>query len=373
MKTEAKKTPLYDEHVKCNAKIVEFAGFMMPLEYEGVIAEHIAVREKVGMFDVSHMGELWVTGNNAGAWLQTMVTNNVLTMQPLQAQYNALLYPEGTVVDDLLVYKFNDNEYMLCVNAANVDKDFKWLTHHDEDVEGVNIENKSDEIAQIAVQGPSALDTLQPLTAVQLDTIHYYRFIKGEVLGKEAIISRTGYTGEDGFELYLKNEYAPAIWQKLLETGKPYGIKPAGLAARDTLRLEAGMLLYGNDMDQCTTALEAGLDWIIKFEKDEFMGKESLLDQKTRGLVRKLIGFEMKEPGIARHGHTVVDEEGNDIGYVCSGTFSPYLKKSIGLAYVPIQLSTVDSEILINIRDKIKKASVIQFPFYSRKRKTQTK
>jgi aminomethyltransferase len=368
MKTGAKKTPLYNEHVKLNAKIVEFAGFLMPLEFEGVISEHITVREKVGIFDVSHMGEIWITGKNATNWLQTMVTNNVAIMQPGQAQYNAMLYQEGTVVDDLLVYKFSETEYMLCVNAANIEKDYQWLLHHQS--EDVSLENNSDKIAQIAIQGPMAINTLQEITDLQLNLIKYYRFQKGNILGNEAIISRTGYTGEDGFEIYIKNDYAETIWQKLLEVGKKYDIKPAGLAARDTLRLEAGMLLYGNDMDQCTTALEAGLDWIIKFDKGDFIGKESLLEQKAKGLERKLVGFEMIEPGIARHGYSVVDENMNEIGLVTSGTFSPYLKKSIGMAYLPINLTAVDTEFYINIRDKKRKAKVVALPFYSRKRKT---
>lgn len=368
MKTDAKKTPLYDEHIKLNAKIVEFAGYLMPLEFEGVINEHIAVREKVGIFDVSHMGEIWITGDKATEWLQKMITNNIAVMQSNQAQYNAMLYPEGTVVDDLLVYKFSEDEYMLCVNAANIEKDYQWLLNHQSN--DVKIVNRSNEIAQIAIQGPHAADTLQELTNTQLDLIKYYRFQKGSVLNKESIISRTGYTGEDGFEIYTKNENAAQIWIKLIEVGEKYSIKPAGLAARDTLRLEAGMLLYGNDMDKFTTALEAGLDWIIKFDKGNFIGKGSLLEQREKGLDRKLIGFEMIEPGIARHGYSVVDESGKDIGIVTSGTFSPYLKKSIGMAYLPISLSLARTEFFISIRDKKRRAKVIPLPFYSRKRKT---
>lgn len=371
MTTDAKKTPLYNKHIKLKAKIVEFAGYLMPLEFEGVIDEHIAIREKVGIFDVSHMGEIWIKGDKATEWLQKMITNNIAIMQPNQAQYNAMLYPEGTVVDDLLVYKFSEVEYMLCVNAANIEKDYKWLLHHQSN--DVEIEDKSNEIAQIAIQGPFAINTLQELTDTQLDLIKYYRFQKGSVLMEEAIISRTGYTGEDGFEIYTQNANAAQIWEKLLEVGKKYGIKPAGLAARDTLRLEAGMLLYGNDMDQCTTALEAGLDWIIKFDKGDFIGKESLLEQKEKGLERKLVGFEMMDPGIARHGYSVINDDGTEIGIVTSGTFSPYLKKSIGLAYLPIDLTSYDKEFIISIRDKKRKAKVVPLPFYSRKRKTQQK
>ncbi len=367
MKTELKKTALYDEHVRLRAKIVEFAGFLMPLEFAGVISEHMSVREKVGIFDVSHMGEIWIKGKEATNWLQTIVTNNIAKIEANQAQYNAMLYHEGTVVDDLLVYKFSESEYMLCVNAANIEKDYQWLLNHQ--IEDIMIENRSDEISQIAIQGPLSKSLLQELTKEQIDAIRYYRFKKGEILDKEALISRTGYTGEDGFEIYIKNDYAKEIWQKLLEVGKRYDVKPVGLAARDTLRLEAGMLLYGNDMDQCTTALEAGLDWIIKFDKGDFIGKETLLEQKEKGLERKLIGFELIEPGIARHGYSVIDEKGNDIGIVTSGTFSPYLKKSIGMAYVPINLANVDTEFFINIRDKKRKAKVVAMPFYSRKRK----
>ena len=367
MKHEFKKTPLYEEHLKLKATMIEFAGYWMPVQYEGVIEEHVNVREKVGIFDVSHMGEIWVTGEKTTDWLQSMVTNNIITLEPFQAQYNALLYPEGTVVDDLLVYKFDNYEYLLCVNAANMEKDYLWLLDHVQ--HGVTIENKSPEYAQIAIQGPAALTTLQPLTPVPLESIKYYRFMIGKVCNQESIISRTGYTGEDGFEVYVKNEGAVEIWKNLMNSGQPHGIKPAGLAARDTLRLEAGMNLYGNDMDQSTTALEAALDWIVKFDKEDFIGKSALLEQKEKGLKRKLVGFEMSEPGIARHGSAIVTKDGTEIGYVSSGTFSPFLKKSIGMAYVPIESINPGTGILIDIRGKAKKATVVTLPFYSRKRK----
>jgi len=366
MKNSLKKTALYDEHKKLNASIVEFAGFLMPVQYTGVIEEHLAVRNAAGIFDVSHMGEIWISGTKATEWLNKMVSNNIAKMQPFQAQYNAMLYPEGTIVDDLLIYKFNEQEYMLCVNAANIEKDFSWLKENK--IPEVKIENRSDEYSQIAIQGQKAIEILRPLTKTVLDEIKYYRFCLGEVAGRRAIISRTGYTGEDGFELYVANEDAVALWQRILKEGEKLHLKPAGLGARDTLRLEAGMLLYGNDMDNTTTALEAGLNWIINFEKGDFIGREALLKQKEIGLKRKLVGFELIEAGIARHSYSVVDNEGKSIGYVSSGTFSPFLKKSIGMAYVPIELAMLNTEILIDIRGKIRKAKIVPLPFYSRKR-----
>lgn len=367
MEGKLKKTSLYNEHIKLNAKIIEFAGYLMPVQYESIIEEHLAVRNNAGIFDVSHMGEIWIKGFNATEWLNKIVSNDIKKMQIYQAQYNAMLYPEGTVVDDLLVYKFNEQEYMLCVNAANIQKDYDWLKEHQE--KDIEIQNKSDEYSQLAIQGPKAEEILKPLINIPINEIRYYRFAIGEVIGKKAIISRTGYTGEDGFELYISNEDAISVWQGIIERGKNYQLKPAGLAARDSLRLEAGMLLYGNDMDNTTTALEAGLDWIIKFEKENFIGKEALMNQKNEGLKRKLIGFELLEAGIARHSYTIVDEEGKNIGFVSSGTFSPFLKKSIGMAYVPIEFTKPDTEILIDIRGKVRKAKVVSLPFYSRRKK----
>lgn len=369
MKNNLKKTALYDEHKKLNARIIEFAGFLMPVQYTGVIEEHLAVRNDAGIFDVSHMGEIWISGTKSMEWLNKIVSNDITRLQPFQAQYNAMLYPNGTVVDDLLVYKYNEQEYMLCVNAANIEKDFSWLEENK--IGEVKIENKSSEYSQIAIQGQKAIEILRPLTKTALDEIKYYRFCLGEVVGRKAIISRTGYTGEDGFELYIANEDAVPVWESLLKEGEKHHLKPAGLGARDTLRLEAGMLLYGNDMDNTTTALEAGLNWIIKFEKGDFIGKEALLKQKEKGLKRKLVGFELMEPGIARHSYSVVNNEGKSIGYVSSGIFSPFLKKSIGMAYVPIELAELNTEILIDIRGKVKKAKIVPMPFYSRKRITK--
>lgn len=364
MTTESlKKTSLLEEHRALGAKVVPFAGYEMPVLYTSAVEEHLAVRKNVGLFDVSHMGEFFVTGPDALPFLQRLTCNNVARLADGQVHYSGLMYPEGTFVDDLLVYRFNENKFMLCVNAANRPKDLEWiLSHRQGDVE---VKDRSDEYTQIAIQGPKALATLQPLVDVNLDEIKYYWFVEGKVDGVDAIISRTGYTGEDGFEIYLANGPAPRIWKRLLETGRPHEVKPCGLAARNTLRLEAKMALYGNDIDGTTNVLEADLGWICKLKKGEFIGRDTLLEVKEKGLTRKLVGFVMTGRGIARE-HYPVHIDGKKVSEVSSGSYAPYLEKSIGLAYLPIDKCDVGQSIQIEIRGKMVDAEVVPTPFYKR-------
>ncbi len=361
-----KRTPLYEAHKKMGAKIIQFAGFEMPVQYKGIIEEHLAVRQKAGMFDVSHMGEIFIEGKDAAKFVDYITTNDALNMPAGRAHYAALTTEKGTFVDDLLVYRFDENHYLLVVNAANIEKDYKWILEKSKDF-SVEVSNKSDEIAQIAVQGPKAREIVQQITDYDLSTIKYYRFVRTKVLGEEAIVSRTGYTGEDGFEIYVDAPVAEKIWWALVEAGKPYELQPAGLGARDTLRLEAGMLLYGNDMDETITVLEADLEWVIKWDKD-FIGKEALLKQKEEGLKKKIVGFEMIDRGIPRHGYKVF-VDGKEFGIVCSGSFAPYLKKNIGNTYLPVDKTEVGTEFEIDIKGKRARAKVVERPFYSRKKK----
>lgn len=360
-----KKTALYEEHLSAKAKIVEFAGFLMPLDYGSAIEEHIAVRTAVGIFDVSHMGEIVIEGEEALNFIQYITCNDVSKLNKLQAHYNAFLTEKGTFVDDLLVYKKNENEYFLVVNAANTEKDFNWIISKNKF--NAKAKNISDEVSQIAIQGPLAQELLQNFVNFPLETIKYYRFIEGEVLNFPAIISRTGYTGEDGFEVYLSNENAPKFWKLLLKEGEKYGIKPCGLVARDTLRLEAKMALYGNDIDDEHTPLEAGLEWIVKLDKGDFLGRDVLLKQKEEGIKRLLCGFEMIDQGIPRHNYDVYigDEK---VSKVTSGSYAPFLKKNIGLCYLPIEYSQINQEIFILIRGKRVKAKIVATPFYKRKK-----
>ncbi len=366
MTENIKKTPLNEEHRKLGARMVPFAGFDMPVQYSGVIEEHLAVRNAAGLFDVSHMGEIDVKGPDALAYLQKISTNNVKKLADGQIHYTALTYKNGTFVDDMLIYKYDENNYMLVVNASNVDKDFQWCL---DNVEGMDVEvtNVSDNWAQIALQGPKAQEILKPLTPVNLDDIKYYWFIEGEVVGAKSIVSRTGYTGEDGFEVYCKPGDAVKIWQAIMKEGEKHGIKPTGLGCRDTLRLEAKMALYGNDIDDTTTVLEAALGWVVKWKKGDFNGRDVLLEQKENGLKRKLVGFEMVDKGIARHGYPVV-KDGKEIGYVTSGSYSPYLEKNIGLAYLPIEMTEVGTEFKIARRNKELTAVVVKTPFYKREK-----
>ncbi len=361
-----KKTPLYEEHIKLGAKMVEFAGFSMPVQYKGVIEEHLAVRTKVGIFDVSHMGEFRVKGNQAFDFVQYLTCNDVSKLSQKQVQYSAFTTEKGTVVDDLLVYKIADDEYLLVVNAANIEKDFNHLEKFVDRFD-VNLINESDITAQIAIQGPFAEKTMEKLFGEIVKEIKFYWIDYVEYNGEKCLLSRTGYTGEDGFEIYCKPEIASSMWNDILDAGKEYGIEPCGLGARDTLRLEARMNLYGNDMDETTTVLEAGLGWICKLDKGDFLGRDALLKQKEEGLKRKLYGFEMVDRGIPRHGYPVF-KDGKEIGVVTSGSFAPYLKKNIGLAYLPVELAKAGNEIEIGIRKKMAKAITVKTPFYKRKK-----
>lgn len=356
------KTALYNKHVSLGAKIVPFAGFEMPVQYSGVTEEHFAVREKVGLFDVSHMGQFYVEGATAKDLLQFVTSNNVENLENGKAQYSCLPNGNGGIVDDLIVYKMEDNKYFVVVNASNIEKDWNHISKFNEKF-GAKMTNISNETSLIAIQGPKATETLQKLTDTNLSDIPYYHFTLGTVAGVEnVIISNTGYTGSGGFEIYFDNSFAEKLWDDLTLAGEEFGIIPCGLAARDTLRLEKGFCLYGNDIDDTTSPLEAGLGWITKFDK-EFVDKEFLLKQKEEGITRKLVGFEMQEKAIPRHDYLVVDAAGNEIGKVTSGTMSPMKKVGVGLAYVAAPNHKLGSEIFIQIRNKNIPAKVVKLPF----------
>jgi len=361
-----KNTPLINKHKELGAKIVDFAGYNMPIEYSGVSDEHVAVRERAGIFDVSHMGEFWVKGPQALDLIQKISANDASKLQPGKAQYTCLPNGEGGIVDDFLVYHYEDQKYMVVVNAANIEKDWNWFNK--QNTMGAELENASDEIALMAVQGPKALATLEKLTDQSLEGMKLFRFKVGKVAGVEdVIISSTGYTGEHGFELYVRNEGAEAIWDAVLEAGKEFGIKPVGLGARDTLRLEAGLCLYGNDIDDTTSPIEANLSWVVKFkEYKDFIDKETLWKQKQEGVNRLLVGFIMKDRGIPRQHYPIVDQNDKPIGEVTSGTMSPMLKQGIGMGYVPPQYAEPGSEIFIQIRKKTLKAEVVKMPVYKK-------
>ncbi len=368
--TEAKRTPLYEEHVAAGGKMVPFAGFLMPVQYTSLAEEHDAVRRRAGLFDVSHMGEIFIRGPRALDFVQRVSSNDHSKMAIGRAQYTGLMYPEGTFVDDMLVHRTKDDEYLLVVNAANVDKDFSYLTELADLEEGVEVVDSSDDWAQIAIQGPLAAEILQGLVAEDLSEIKYYRFVFTDVAGVSALLARTGYTGEDGFEIYVEPTAAAGVWQALLAEGRPKGLQPAGLGARDTLRLEAGMALYGNEIDAETTPLEAGLGWIVKLDKKDFIGRDVLERQKEQGAARTLVGFEMLDPGIARHGYPVVLELGQEpSGFVTSGTLLPSFGKAMGMAYLPTEAAEAGREFLIHIRNRAVRAKVVDLPFYSRKKK----
>jgi aminomethyltransferase len=341
----------------------EFAGFYMPIEYTGIIDEHLAVCHSVGVFDVSHMGEFWVKGPQALAFIQGITSNDASTLTVGKAQYTCFPNEDGGIVDDLLVYRYEDEKYMLVVNAGNIAKDWDWCVTHN--TAGAELENASDRIAQLAIQGPKATEVLQRLTPVDLSAIPYYSFRTGEFAGcPNVIISNTGYTGAGGFELYFYPSDAMTLWNAIFEAGKPEGIKPIGLGARDTLRLEMGFCLYGNDLDDTTSPIEAGLGWITKFaEGKDFTNRAALESQKKEGVTRKLCPFEMIDKGIPRHGYEIVDAEGNPIGVVTSGTMSPLLKKGIGMGYVKPEYAKAGTDIYIRIRNKDLKASVVKAPF----------
>jgi aminomethyltransferase len=358
-----KNTPFTMFHVAAGAKMMPFAGYNMPIEYSGIKEEHMTVRNGVGVFDVSHMGEIWVKGPNALKFIQKVCSNDASVLVPGKAQYSCFPNGKGGIVDDLLVYFFQPDKYLLVVNAANTQKDWEWLvSQNDMDVE---LENASDRIAQLAVQGPKALQVIKKLTDVDLAAIPYYSFVVGSVAGVEdVIISATGYTGAGGFELYFYNEYAPVIWEKLFSAGEEFGIKPIGLGARDTLRLEMGYCLYGNDIDDTTSPIEAGLAWITKFVDGKyFIDRDLLFAQKQHGVDRKLRGFKMIDKGIPRHGYEITDASGKIIGTVTSGSISPVLGIGIGMGYINGSLSNLGSEIYISVRNKLLKAEVVKTPF----------
>ncbi|PSL32890.1 glycine cleavage system aminomethyltransferase GcvT [Dyadobacter jiangsuensis] len=356
-----KTVPLHQLHIRLGAKMVPFAGFEMPVRYSSDLDEHHTVRNAVGVFDVSHMGEFSVKGPGALALIQKVSANDATALYDGKVQYSYLPNATGGVVDDLLVYRIAEDDYFLVVNASNIEKDWNWIQSHN--TEGVAMENLSDSLCLLAVQGPGATAALQKLTHVDLASMEYYTFKIGEMAGiKDIIISATGYTGAGGFEIYVKNEDAEKMWDAIFEAGAEFGIKPVGLGARDTLRLEKAFCLYGNDIDDETSPLEAGLGWVTKFTKD-FINSEALKTQKEAGLKRKLIGFEMIDRGIPRGHYELCDAAGNKLGEVTSGTQSPTLQKGIGLGYVPTEFSKAGTEIFVKVRDRLLKAQVVKTPF----------
>lgn len=358
-----KTTPFTDKHIALEAKMHEFAGYNMPIEYSGIIDEHLTVCRHVGVFDVSHMGEFWVKGPQALPFLQKVTSNNVAALVPGKVQYSCFPNGEGGIVDDLLVYQYGPEKYLLVVNAANIEKDWRWCVSHNS--EGAELENASERMAQLAVQGPEALSALQKLTPIDLSAIPYYHFTHGPFAGlPDVIISNTGYTGAGGFELYFYPEDADAVWKAVFEAGAEYGIKPVGLGARDTLRLEMGFCLYGNDLDDTTSPIEAGLGWITKFvEGKNFISRPLLERQKREGVARRLVGFELVDRGIPRHGYGLLSADGEPVGTVTSGTMSPMRKIGIGLGYVKPEYASVGTEICVDVRGRLLKAKVVKPPF----------
>jgi aminomethyltransferase len=358
---EMKNTPLTPVHEALGAKMAEFAGYNMPIVYSGIMDEHHAVRQRAGIFDVSHMGEFVLKGDEALPFLQKMVSNDIAKLERGQAMYGYLPNTNGGIVDDLLVYHLDDGNYMAVVNASNIEKDWNWFQQHN--TNGAEIHNISDRTALLAVQGPEASGILQQLTEINLSNIPYYRMVRGKLAGVEnMIISATGYTGAGGFELYFHSSHAESVWSQIMEAGKEKGILPCGLGARDTLRLEMGYCLYGNDIDDTTSPLEAGLGWVTKFKKD-FIGKNILEAQKATGLQHLLVGFEMIDRGIPRHDYPIADAEGKTIGKVTSGSQSPSLGKAIGLGYVAIDHAKTGRDIYIDVRGKLLQAQVVKTPF----------
>jgi aminomethyltransferase len=356
-----KNTALSQKHIALGAKMVPFAGYNMPVSYTGLNDEHAAVRNSVGVFDVSHMGEFILKGDHALALIQKVTSNDASVLTDGKAQYSCLPNTNGGIVDDLIVYRINEKTYMLVVNASNIDKDWNWIKQ--DDTFGVDMQNISEKTSLLAIQGPNAMATLQKLTDINLAEIPYYSFVKGKFNGIDnVVVSNTGYTGAGGFEIYFDNEHAIDMWDSIFDAGKEFGIKPIGLGARDTLRLEMGFCLYGNDIDDTTSPIEAGLGWITKFTKD-FTNRAAIEKQKTDGVSKKLVGFEMIDRGIPRHDYQIADANGNIIGKVTSGTQSPTLNIALGMGYVNKEFAKADSEIFIMIRDKAIKAKVTKMPF----------
>jgi len=360
-----KNTNFVSMHQKLNAKLVDFAGFNMPVQYNSIIAEHLTVRNSVGVFDVSHMGEVRIKGEKAFDFVQHITINDVSKLYNGRVQYSAMCYPDGGIVDDLLVYKVDDREYFLVINASNIEKDFNWMNTNNKF--GVDIVNESDEYSLLAIQGPKSKEVVQLLCDKNIE-LEYYHFFNAKFAGYDALISRTGYTGELGYEVYLKVNEAQAleIWEKLFEAGKSFDIKPIGLGARDSLRLEMGYCLYGNDIDQTTNPLEAGLGWITKLSKGDFVGKESILKAKNEGLKQKLTALISNEKAFPRHGYSVCDSNKKIVGHITSGTSSPILEKPIALAYIDIENLNQNSELFFLIRDKMIPASITTLPFVKR-------
>lgn len=357
-----KTTPLLDIHKKLGAKLVPFSGWNMPIQFSGVVDEHTCVREKVGLFDVSHMGEIEIEGKDARKFLQLLISNDIDKMFNGSILYTLMCYQNGGVVDDLLVHRFSKNHYFLCVNASNSDKDYEWIVKHSASFD-VNTKNTSAETSQLALQGPEAKNVLQPLCDISLNDLSYYNFKEGRVDNVESIISRTGYTGEDGFELYLPPRKVAQVFRSLMQQGESYGIQPIGLGARDTLRLEMGYALYGNEIDDQPTPLEAGLGWVIKFnKKDEFIGRKPLLKQKEQGLRRKLVGIKLLTRGVPRSHYRVL-KDGESVGEVTSGTFSPSLNIGVGLCYVFGEHAHIGTHLEVEIRNQLVPAEVVQLPF----------
>jgi len=360
-----KRTPLYEEHLRLNGKMVEFAGWEMPVQYSGVVAEHVAVRERVGLFDVSHMGEIWVTGADAEKALEQLTCNRVSALYDGKAQYSALLNDQGGVIDDIIVYRFSSDRYLLCVNASNADHDFEWLVSRN--TTDAVITNASAEYGQIAVQGPKAIELLAPLVrSCDLTQVKSFHFVEAELLNTKVIIARTGYTGEDGVEIFVKAEKVADLWRLLLEHGESYGVIPCGLGARDSLRLEAALPLHGHELAPDVSALESGLGWIVKFDKGDFIGKAALQAEKTAGLKRGLVGFFVTDPGIVRENQPVFDAAGNQIGITTSGTKTPTIQKALGMALVHTSHTKEGSEIFIEVRGKKLRAEVVKKPFYKK-------
>jgi aminomethyltransferase len=362
-----KKTPLNARHRASGAKMVPFGGWDMPVEYTGIVPEHNAVRTRAGLFDVSHMGELEIAGRDALAAVQRISSNDASRLAVGQAQYSGLLTPQGTFVDDLLVYRLAAAHFLLVVNAGNIRKDYGWIAEQINAVGDAVCVDASSRYALVALQGPEALNVLQPLTGVDLAGMKYYWFAHGEVANVRATVSRTGYTGEDGFEIFVPPQSADKVWLAILEAGKAADVIPCGLGARDTLRLEAGMRLHGNDIDETTTALEADLSWIVGWKKDDFIGASALREQRASGVTRKIAGFEMLDRGIARHGYDAYVGDAK-AGGVTSGTQTPYLKKAIGMAYLPVEHTALDSEFDVDIRGRRTRARVVPMPFYKRQK-----
>lgn len=358
------KTALYQKHVELGAKMVPFAGFNMPVSYEGVNIEHQNVRNHLGVFDVSHMGEFFVEGPESSDLLQYITSNDISKLSDGQAQYTCLPNKNNGIVDDLIIYRFHEDKFMLVVNASNIDKDWEWINKHN--TFDAQLKNVSHQYSLLAVQGPKAIEAMQNLTDIDLSNLKFYHFTQNKFAGVDnVIISATGYTGSGGFELYIKNEDANKVWDKIFEAGKAHNIKPIGLAARDTLRLEMGFCLYGNDIDESTSPIEAKLGWITKFDTD-FINKDNLLKQKKEGVTRKLVAFEVLNKGIPRKDYPILDKSQNVIGYVTSGTQSPSLKKAIGLGYVKTGFEKIDQNFWIQIRQKQVLAQVVKLPFYKK-------